>query len=183
MSCVELVIAVWFTLAPWYQDRTDTETARRDLYRPVASAICKEASNNHEVLAAMTQAYSETKLARAVLEWRCKDMPKGSQCDHGRAMGPFQNWKRGCPAVWDEKLSTEERYQAGARCFFRDFREGTRRCRSEEGGFYAQLGAIGCKAHWAARRVRMMSRMEMTFYSLRKKRTDEIARSDDPTTE
>jgi hypothetical protein len=161
-DCVAAILGVWMTLAPWYGDRHDTPEAREALYRPVAVAICQATDDPGERAFAAAQAYHETRLARAVLEWRCGDMPEGMQCDEGTSAGPLQTKRhatKACRDVWRPQLSDVARYEAGVRCALRGWRWGLGRWGTPAGGFQAQGGISGVIKPWARRRVPLWHRM------------------------
>jgi hypothetical protein len=146
VNCISLILRAWLALPVWYQDTDLTQDQRADLYRPVAEAVCAVATTDTERAFLARQTYSETKLARYVLEDRCKDGPVGARCDSGLATGPWQS-HRWCAGAW--KGTQAERFAAGARCALRLARS----CREPEGWFAAQTGRAQCHAAWARRRL------------------------------
>ena len=158
MTCPLLILAAWAILPTWHQDRDETPEARDALRLPVAEAICRATKDPRERRFLAAQAYAETKLARAVIEERCHDMPEGVRCDEGRARGPWQVHGH-CRAAWDSP-TPDARLEAGAQCALRNWRYGVARCKTDAGGFASQAGGIPrCNAAWARRRVALMRRI------------------------
>lgn len=87
------VLAVMLRQPPWSGDVAETPQQRRALYAPVAQAIADASTDTQEMAALATLAWHETRLARYVLEGRCKDGPASAQCDQGHARGPWQVWR------------------------------------------------------------------------------------------
>jgi hypothetical protein len=141
-----MILLAWLALPQWHGDVGDSFQERAELYYPVAAAICSVARNDTERTFLAWQAYQETRLARYVLESRCKDGPPGVRCDEGRATGPWQMY-RWCSAAWTG--TQQARLEAGACCALRL----ARRCRTPEGWFAAQSGGASCSSPWARRRV------------------------------
>ena len=163
MTCPSLILAAWALLPTWYGDRHES-TDTRDAHRlPVATAICRATTDAKERKFLATQAYSETTLARYVIDDRCSDGPVGARCDEGRATGPWQvhrSMARCARNAWDKSLPVTERYLAGAQCALANWRYGVARCKSDAGGFAAQGGVlVKCGAAWARRRVALMERI------------------------
>jgi len=158
VTCISIILRAWLALAPWYLDAHESGEQRTELYRPVAAVVCGIGRTPLERAYLARQAYDETRLARAVIEGRCQDMPVGVRCDEGRATGPWQvhAW---CRAAWDQESTDVERWAAGASCSLRAFRSGFARCHTVEGGIAANSGLARCKAGWARRRVSMVFRL------------------------
>ena len=153
MTCPAWILSLMLSLPGWHLDRHESRAQRVDLYTPVAEAICKATKARRERIFLTWQAWEETRYARAVLEWRCEDMPPTANCDGLTSIGPWQNKQRWCPIPWDEKRSTVDRYVGGARCALRQYWYGWRRCKTLEGAFHAQRGSMGCKSDWAKARA------------------------------
>lgn len=66
----------------------------------VSEEIAIVSANRVEAATLMALAYHETKLAKLVMEGHCDQLPKGMQCDSGKALGVFQLHKEACPAAW-----------------------------------------------------------------------------------
>lgn len=134
-------------------DAGDTQTARRELYRPVAEAIDRATSNPLERAALVADGYFESRFARYVLERRCSDGPRGMRCDpdkHGvpRARGPWQVWHY----CHRDGLAGE------AECVLDQMRLGRVRCASWEGAFSALKGG-SCSWPGAVPRVQLLRRL------------------------
>jgi hypothetical protein len=157
VTCVALILRTWLALPVWYQDTGLTLDQRADLYRPVAVAVCAVARTDTERAFLARQTYGETRLARYVLEDRCKDGPPGARCDAGLATGPWQAHRvspysrnQHCNEAWTAP-TLAERYAAGARCAL----QLAKSCRNPEGWFAAQSGRGQCHAEWARRRLKL----------------------------
>jgi len=148
VTCISIILRAWLALAPWYLDAHESGEQRTELYRPVAVAICAVARTDTERAFLARQTYAETRLARYVLEDRCKDGPPGARCDAGLATGPWQShhW---CAGAWTGTRA--ERFAAGARCTLRL----AKYCRDPEGWFAAQAGRAQCRAPWARQRLKL----------------------------
>ena len=78
----------------------------------------------------MTIAYMETRLAKNVGIGRCDLMPKGQQCDSGKAKTYFQLWEVACPAVWADGIvpGSQEELDIAASCAARLYTSAFNRC-------------------------------------------------------
>ncbi len=154
-ACIQAILAIWLALPHCYLDRADSHNQRISLYRPAAAAICRLTKVRWERAWLAAQAWHETRLARHVLEERCKDGPPGMRChwvDGPLSIGPWQPQRKWCPgALW--AFSLGDRYLEGARCALRLARMGRASCGTIEGAFAHQSGDGGCFAEWAQRRV------------------------------
>lgn len=147
MTCIEIILTLFLSLPRWHQD-TGTREARTELYRPTVETVCRVGTNNSERAWLASQAYSETKLARFVLEERCSEGPHGA-CDHGLATGPWQS--HGPVEAW-QAATQAERFDAGARWALRHARHGFAVC-GAAGSFGFQTGRKVCSGAWIAPRV------------------------------
>jgi len=152
MTCTELTLSVLIMLQPWYQDADMSIDERTDLYRPVAETICRVAKNRSEQAWLMAQAYSESKLAKYVIEGNCASGPPGARCDEGLATSVWQT-HRHCVGAW-KAGPPEQRRDAAARCAIRTARHGVTVC-GIRGAFGFQSGRRICNGSWIERRVRL----------------------------
>lgn len=152
------MLAALMLLPPWHQDVSDSPEARAALYGEAVDAIYAVARTDFERVFLATQAYSETRLSRYVLEERCKDGPRGARCDDGRATGPWQA-HRWCAGAWDSRVTKLERFKAGAQCALIAARAGMQACGGVSGAFEYQRGPV-CSKAWAAPRVALFRRIK-----------------------
>ena len=131
----ERVLAAMLALPQYVGDRDDNPDKRSELYRPLAQTIAAEARGNRSKEAALvTLAWLESRLARYVLEGRCKEGPRGMRCDAHprtgvpRARGAFQVWGW-CRDAWRHPEGSIESMRAEARCASRMLSAGLQRCR------------------------------------------------------
>lgn len=155
MTCIQAILTLWLAQPQCWLDRHESVAQRSELYRPVAAAVCAatEGVNGRAFLA--RQAYEETKLCRAVVEFRCRDMPAGQRCDDGAATTVWQI-HRWCPKAWSG--THHDRLLAGAQCALLLAGGGFKRCGTWQGAFAAQRGTGRCKAPWAATRSKLHAR-------------------------
>jgi hypothetical protein len=121
----------------------DTPEERIELLTPVSESIFLEARNDEEAAALIAHSWNETKNARLVLTGHCDQMPKGQQCDGGKARGPFQV-HRWCTDAWEVPDGTLESYRAGAHCVLKTLRFGYAHCHTWEGAFAGLRGQAVC---------------------------------------
>jgi hypothetical protein len=152
MPCYAILLRILLALPVWHQDADLSPDARAELYRPVAASICRVGKTPQEQAWLAAQAYSETKLAKAVLEGRCADMPAGSRCDEGRATGVYQVHGH-CRNAWTAPTH-DERLDAGAKCALRTAKYGVTMC-GLAGSFGFQTGRRVCAGDWIGPRVRL----------------------------
>lgn len=122
------VLTAILTLPQYGGDiHADTPDQRAKLLRPVARAIATVAKNKTEAAALVAVAYSESALARYVVDGECHQGPAGARCDGGLSRGVFQirSW---CRALWAGPEGAATRHLAGARCAVQRLRQGTREC-------------------------------------------------------
>lgn len=86
------VIVAAFALLPSSYEQGDVQS--------VAEEISAAAANRVEAATLMALAYHESKLAKLIMEGHCDRLPKGMQCDSGKALGVFQLHEKACPAAW-----------------------------------------------------------------------------------
>lgn len=145
MIPADQVLAAMLSLPTAWLDRAESPEQRAELYRPVAEAIADFAKNDRQAALLIAQAYADTKLARAVLEGRCQDMPDGQRCDNGKTHGPFQVAVAHCP-------TSDLREQA--KCAMRAAGGGVARCRdhslSPTHAMFVGLGGMGRPCNWKA---------------------------------
>lgn len=146
------------------QDLEEPPESRNPRLAVLASAIEKAAKNRRPrgvpertmQAALMSIAYKETRLARNVGIGRCDLMPKGQQCDSGKAKTYFQLWEVACPAVWEEGLEpgSQEELDIAADCAARLLTAAFNRCagKNKHGvwpGAFAGYRSIDCQ--WEGR--------------------------------
>ena len=127
---------VLINLPKYRQDREEVPEERKERMERLASAIDKASSKYKNIgvktmsAALMTIAYKESRLAKNVGMGRCDLMPKGENCDAGRARTYFQIWKVACPAVHDENLvpGSQEELDIAAGCAARLLNAALKRC-------------------------------------------------------
>ena len=136
------ILPALLRLPQWSLDH-DTNEERIELLTPVAEAIHLEAHSAEEAAALISHSWKETKNARLVLTGHCDQMPKGQQCDGGKARGPFQV-HRWCTAAWDFPDGTLDSYRGGAHCVLRALRFGYINCHTWEGAFAGLRGKVVC---------------------------------------
>ena len=142
-DCTALLLKAWLALTPWSGDRHESLESRTALYHPVAETVCKVTEDDLERAMLGAQSYWEgARLARYVLEDRCKDGPPGARCDEGYATGPWQV-HRWCRKAWNQTRSRAERLEAGARCALSAARAGRKACGGLRGMFAYQT-SISC---------------------------------------
>lgn len=142
----EVVLIAMLRLSPFFTDKGESLEARKAFLLPTAQAIASVATSAEEAAALIALGHAESKFARAVLEGRCTDMPRGMQCDHGKARGAWQVWS------WCKAID-----QAGeARCVLSQMRLGKSRCADWNGAFAAGIGKGGCQWSGAPKRVQVM---------------------------
>lgn len=151
--CAAAIVSAWLTLAPWRLSTTAPED-RAELYAGPAEAICI-ATTDRVTRARLTwQAYAETKLAEPILADRCDLMPKGEDCDGGKAVG-FLQVHGHCKPAWDKSLPMLDRRVAAARCTIRIGWAGLARWCGEPGAWFGLMrGAVGSVKLWAKERER-----------------------------
>jgi hypothetical protein len=86
------IIVAAFALLPSSYEQGDVQA--------VSKEIAAVAANRVEAATLMALAYHETKLSKLVMEGHCDQLPKGMQCDGGKALGVWQLHKEACPAAW-----------------------------------------------------------------------------------
>lgn len=162
MMTAETLLLVMLAQPVWHQDTAETPAERADLLRPVAMAIELATDDATEQAALIALGYAESRWARYVVEGRCQDGPRGVQCDHGRARGPWQTWRVACPEAfelveWDPRV-----LERTAKCAVRHLRGGYGRCRGRNpagdwaGAFAAQRGGASCLMPSAEARQKTM---------------------------
>lgn len=148
MTCPIVLLRILLSLAVWHQDADLSREARSALYAPVVETICRVGRTPQEQAWLATQAYSETTLAKYVIEGRCADGPPGIRCDEGRATTEWQAHGH-CTAAWTAP-TLEERREAGAQCAIRTARHGLTVC-GLLGSFGFQTGRPLCSGRWIER--------------------------------
>lgn len=154
MTCIDALLLILLSLRPSVADARDSFEERVRLIRPTVVVICQhsEKSWTRAILAAT--AVFESGLARCVLEDRCKDCPRGMQCDAGLARGPWQV-RSSCRGAWDG-ATREDRERAAIQYTIRTYNASLGACRSVLwGGFIKHRGWRSCDAPWAANRYHM----------------------------
>lgn len=122
------------------QDKDEPQDLRDDRLEKFSNTAYKASKNKPpeisrvQMLAILLElAYAETKLAMNVGIGRCDLMPKGQQCDKGKAKTYYQLWEVACPAVWDKALEpgSEEELEIAANCAARLFKSAYARCKGK----------------------------------------------------
>lgn len=141
------------------QDKEEPVEERADRLGILAPSIVKASkkyrprgtSERMMTAALMTIAYKETRLAKNVGIGRCDLMPKGQQCDSGKAKTYFQLWEVACPAVHDENLTpgSQEEMDIAAECAARLLTSAYNRCHGKHeygnwAGAFAGYRSIDC---------------------------------------
>ena len=155
----EAILTVLMALAPHHTDKALSDAERRAMLEPVAEAISDASRQEIDTAGALIAlGQHETHYARYILENRCKDGPKGSQCDldkdgNPRAAGPWQLWATAC-----EDRTT---LASQAQCAARRLRGERERCKGRHpaglwAGAFAGYRSIVCDWAPAADRARTM---------------------------
>jgi len=169
------ILLVLLSLPPFYSDKNEPAKGRTARLEKAARAIAQAAENSELptiplAAALIQQGYSETKFARYVGEGRCKDGPKGSQCDldqngQPRARTYWQTWKVFCPKAWKLSPGSQDELNAAAECVARTMERGFRICSSKgldgwTGAFARQRGPAFCTTKKAPARARARIEIE-----------------------
>lgn len=171
------VLAVMLRQPPWSGDVAETPQQRRALYAPVAQTIADASTDTQEMAALATLAWHETRLARYVLEGRCKDGPASAQCDQGHARGPWQVWPW-CKDAYRYADGSAESRRAEARCALQMLGWGRKMC-ADKGvapgwhSAYAGYRSLRCEELDAPKRLethRRIARELTTEIAVRKGR-------------
>lgn len=121
-----VVLKVFLMQAPFDWDRGLSVEERTELDRPYAEAVAKAAHTYWEAALLMSQAISETHMARYVIEGRCMQGPAGYRCDprHGvpRARGVWQLHETACKRAWALPESSYESIMFEAECAMQSMR-------------------------------------------------------------
>lgn len=142
MVTKSLILATLLKLPQWHLDTISYED-RVKLLTPLAEVISSEAKTVDEAAALTAHTSKETNFAVLVLTGRCNEMPKGIDCDAGKARGPFQVHKH-CVEAWRHTDGSIESYREGARCALRILRRGLKSCGNWTGAFAAMRGMPVC---------------------------------------
>ena len=109
----------------------DRETRMRDIAAAINSGVqhvmcigawksdpdCEprwKGSRRELTAALITVARHESRFALLVQQSRCSEMPKGQQCDHGRARGLWQCWATACPHTWQTEPGSDAELRTSA---------------------------------------------------------------------
>lgn len=128
---VVAIVNVMMAQPAWSGDAWMGESARRQLYEPVAQAIADASTDSADIAVLITLGWHEgAQFARYVIEGRCNDGPPGARCDDGMARTPWQVW-HWCKAAWDAPDGSRASLAAGAKCALQMLSWGRSACEAK----------------------------------------------------
>lgn len=158
-------------------DKAETIEARTELLTPVAEVIAEVSGEDEEMAAALEAiAWSETKLARYVIEGRCEDGPPDARCDpdkhgiaHARGAWQVQGW---CAAAWNNPAASRASLVGGAKCAVRMLTFASSHCGKDGGNqwvaAFAGYRSAKCQPLDSADRVKTMVAVQLDLARARK---------------
>lgn len=118
--------------------------------------------------ALITVGWHESRYSELVHQGRCSELPKGMQCDHGKARTVFQLWQVACPKAWEQEPGSVAELQQAAVCAARLLSNAYRMCATDDtpnnwAGAFSRYGRAYCRWPGGISRAATMARVLSKF--------------------